>query len=283
MRLFLFLVGGTGSRVMRPLIMQLAAGITPLNESGTPVATEIIPIIIDPHRSNEDLKRTENLLKWYRQIRNSLYGDRQDVGQGFFTVKISSLKDIVPNSPTLSDTFLFNIDAVGSKTFQEFISYNTLDSANQALCSMLFSKAQLETKMNIGFVGNPNIGSVALNKIKDSEEFRLFASVFQRNDRIFIVSSIFGGTGAAGYPIIVNNIRNARNSNQANRGDLADARIGALTVLPYFNVQQDENSPISRADFISKTKSALYYYHDNLTGIKHDTIPVTTGSAMMPI
>lgn len=47
---------------MRPLIMQLAAGITPLNESGTPVATEIIPIIIDPHRSNEDLKRTENLL-----------------------------------------------------------------------------------------------------------------------------------------------------------------------------------------------------------------------------
>ena len=97
--------------------MQLAAGITPLNESGTPVATEIIPIIIDPHRSNEDLKRTENLLKWYRQIRNSLYGDRQDVGQGFFSVKISSLKDIVPNSPTLSDTFLFNIDAVGSKTF----------------------------------------------------------------------------------------------------------------------------------------------------------------------
>ena len=159
MRLFLFLVGGTGSRVMRPLIMQLAAGITPLNESGMPVATEIIPIIIDPHRSNEDLKRTENLLKWYRQIRNSLYGDRQDVGQGFFSVKISSLKDIVPTSPTLSDTFLFNIDAVGSKTFQEFISYNTLDSANQALCSMLFSKTQLETKMNIGFVGNPNIGS----------------------------------------------------------------------------------------------------------------------------
>ncbi len=270
MRLFLFLVGGTGSRVMRPLVMQLAAGITPLNESGLPVATEIVPIIIDPHRSNEDLKRTENLLKWYRQIRKTLYGDATDAGQGFFSVKISSLKDLVPNSPNLSDTFLFNIDAVGSKTFQEFISYNTLDSANQALCSMLFSKAQLETKMNIGFVGNPNIGSVALNKIKDSEEFRQFASVFQQNDRIFIVSSIFGGTGAAGYPIIVNNIRNARNSSQANRGDLADAKIGALTVLPYFNVQQDENSPISRADFISKTKSALYYYHDNLTGIKHD-------------
>ena len=103
---------------MRPLIMQLAAGITPLNESGLPIATEIVPIIIDPHRSNEDLKRTENLLKWYRHIHRSLYGDGNDNVQGFFSVKISSLKDIVPNSPTLSDTFLFNIDAVGSKTFQ---------------------------------------------------------------------------------------------------------------------------------------------------------------------
>ena len=84
-----------------------------------------------------------------------------------------------------------------------------------------------------------------------------------------MVSSIFGGTGAAGYPVIVKNIRNAaNNANINNRGDLRDARIGALTVLPYFNVQQDPDSPISRADFISKTKSALYYYHDNLTGLR---------------
>ena len=89
--------------------------------------------------------------------------------------------------------------------------------------------------------------------------------VFQKTDRIFIVSSIFGGTGAAGYPIIVKNIRNADNNTAVNnRGDLRNAKIGALTVLPYFNIQQDENSPISRADFISKTKSALFYYHYNI-------------------
>ena len=171
---------------------------------------------------------------------------------------------------------------------------------------MMFSDDQLNTKMDIGFVGSPNIGSVALNEFKDSEEFRQFSNVFQKNDRIFVVSSIFGGTGAAGYPIIVKNIRNAGNNAQINnRGNLRDARIGALTVLPYFNVQQDENSPISRADFISKTKSALFYYHDNLTGLKRNgvdipmskinawetkfplirisMIPVVMGSAMMPM
>lgn len=269
MRLFLFLVGGTGSRVMRPLIMQFAAGIHPVDEGGTPMPLEVIPIIVDPHKANEDLKRTENLLRWYRSIRNALYGAKPDVTKGFFSVKISTLSDIIPSGTALSDTFLFNLGTVESKKFQDFISYNTLDTANQALCSMMFSSDQLQTKMDIGFVGSPNIGSVALNQFKDSEEFKQFSNVFQKSDRIFVVSSIFGGTGAAGYPIIVKNIRNAA-SNAAinNRGDLRDARIGALTVLPYFNVQQDKNSPISRADFISKTKSALFYYHDNLTGLR---------------
>lgn len=271
MRLFLFLVGGTGSRVMRPLIMQLAAGVHPLDENNNPIPLEIIPIIVDPHKSNEDLKRTENLLRWYKQIRSTLYGDQVDVKRGFFSVKISQLSDILPNNQEMTDTFLFNLSSIESKKFKDFISYNTLDAANQALFSMLFSNEQLETKMDIGFVGSPNIGCVALNQFKDSQEFKLFANVFDKNDRIFIVSSIFGGTGAAGYPIIVKNIRNAPyNQTLSNKGNLRDAQIGALTVLPYFNVQQDPKSPINYSDFISKTKSALYYYHDNLTGIRKD-------------
>lgn len=270
MRLFLFLVGGTGSRVMRPLVMQLAAGVHPVDAAGRPMPLEIVPIIVDPHKANEDLKRTDNLLRWYKQIRRALYGDATDVDHGFFSTKLSTLSDIVPDGSILSDTFLFSMNGIESKKFKDFIHYSTLDSGNQALASMMFSDYQLDTKMDIGFVGSPNIGSVALNEFKDSEEFRQFSNVFQKGDRIFVVSSIFGGTGAAGYPIIVKNIRNAgSNTSINNRGDLRNARIGALTVLPYFNVQQDSKSPISRADFISKTKSALFYYHDNLTGLRH--------------
>ena len=249
----------------------MAAGILPTDASGHKMPLEIVPIIIDPHKANEDLKRTENLLRNYKQIREGLYGDKADVASGFFAAKISTLSDICATAGVLPDTFLFNMGGIDSKKFSEFIAYNTLDSANQALCSMMFSRYQLDTKMDIGFVGSPNIGSVALNMFKDSNEFRQFSNVFQSTDRVFVVSSIFGGTGAAGYPVIVKNIRNAAtNTNINNRGDLRDAKIGALTVLPYFNIQQDENSPISRADFISKTKSALFYYHDNLTGIKQD-------------
>lgn len=274
MRLFLFLVGGTGSRVMRPLIMQFAAGVHPTDASGQPLPLEVVPIVVDPHQANEDLKRTENLMRWYRQTRRALYGEDADVRRGFFSVKVSTLADILPTGgSSLSNSFLFNMNAIESKRFRDLIDFSTLDTASQALCSMMFSDEQLDTKMDIGFVGSPNIGSVALNEFKDSEEFRQFSNVFQKSDRIFIVSSIFGGTGAAGYPIIVKNIRNAdENAAINNRADLRDARIGALTVLPYFNIQQDENSPISRADFISKTKSALYYYHDNLTGLRQNGV-----------
>ncbi|CDN31798.1 Sll0445 protein [Mucinivorans hirudinis] len=43
------------------------------------------------------------------------------------------------------------------------------------------------------------------------------------------------------------------------------AQIGAITVLPYFNVKQDDNSSIDSGTFISKAKSALSYYHDNIS------------------
>ena len=41
MRLFLFLVGGTGSRVMRPLIMQMAAGVHPVDAQGQPIFVQL--------------------------------------------------------------------------------------------------------------------------------------------------------------------------------------------------------------------------------------------------
>ena len=50
-KLFLFGIGGTGVRVIKSLTMLLAAGVDVK-------ATEIVPIIVDPHQSNSDLKRT---------------------------------------------------------------------------------------------------------------------------------------------------------------------------------------------------------------------------------
>ena len=132
----------------------------------------------------------------------------------------------------------------------------------------------MEKKLNIGFVGSPNIGSVALNEIKDSNEFKAFSNIFRQGDRIFFISSIFGGTGAAGFPIMVKNIRQAANlEGIENRDALSRAPIGGLTVLPYFTLEgSKQDQRIATSDFIVKTQSALYYYKNTLTGANDSNV-----------
>ena len=260
-KLFIFAIGGTGSRVVKALTMLLASGVELKNTS------EVIPIIVDPHKSNEDLKRTESLLKTYKKIRDSLK-DKPKGGE-FFGTEVKTLKNIINSNDKVADTYTFELKGVSNETFGNYIDYNSLagdtegfDSyeANKDLASLLFSKKNLETEMNIGFVGNPNIGSVVLNQFKESEEFKQFTSKFAQNDRIFIISSIFGGTGAAGFPIILKNIRGAEAGDLSNPEFLRNAKIGALTALPYFSLEANDDKKVDKATFYSKTKAALNYY-----------------------
>lgn len=267
-RLFIFAIGGTGARVLKSLTMLLAAGIKP----DSPTEFEIVPIIIDPHKENDDLKRTERLLGNYQAIVNQI-----GTSNGFFGTKITTLNKLVASETRLSETFSFNLQEVAGTKFKDYVDVGNLSAASKALADILFSGKSinkrgetvdlLDIEMDIGFIGNPNVGSIVLNQFKDSGEFKEFASIFNEGDRIFIISSIFGGTGAAGFPTVLKNIRNAMQIPGIHGRDfLQNAKIGALTALPYFNVEADEKSPIQKSDFIAKAKSALYYYKDNVTG-----------------
>ena len=274
MRLFLFAIGGTGSRVLKSLTMLLASGVRPVDENGRPVPDlELVPIIIDPHKSNEDLKRTEALLNAYRELRAAIHGTDTDA-EGFFATRVCSLAEVATGGTPIDDSFVLNMSTVEREKFRDFIGYDTMDEGAQALTSLLFADYQLENKMNIGFVGSPNIGSVALNEVKDSPQFKAMAGVFRPGDRIFFISSIFGGTGAAGFPILVKNIRQAAQLDQLdNRDALSRAPIGGLTILPYFNLERSKDDHrIDTADFIVKTQSALHYYRGTLTSANDSNV-----------
>ena len=253
-KLFLFGIGGTGVRVIKSLTMLLAAGVD-VN------ATEIVPIIVDPHQGNYDLKRTIDLLGSYQTIQSKL----PSPNHGFFKTKITTLQNLLSDRDRLGSTFSFQLKDVQNEQFKEYIDHGSLDESNKALLNLLFSESNLETEMDIGFIGNPNIGSVVLNQFKDSDEFVHFASNFQQGDRIFIISSIFGGTGAAGFPTILKNLRNAQPP-LPNHDWVRNAAIGAITLLPYFGVAPDPASKIDKATFVAKAKAALSYYERNISG-----------------
>ncbi len=244
-KLYVFGIGGTGARVLRSFTMMMAAGVN----IG---ADEIVPIIIDPDASNADLTRTVALMNNYRAI-NSALSFTQNNESIFFRKELSQI---------LAD-YTLRINDTDDKTFQQFIDLPSMDKASQAMMRMFFSEKNLGSSMDVGFKGNPNIGSIVLNQIVDSNDFQDFANNFRAGDKIFIISSIFGGTGASGFPLLLKTLRTG--TNFPNNSLINNAEIGAITILPYFKLKNDDESEIDSSTFISKTKSALAYYENNIS------------------
>jgi hypothetical protein len=258
-KLYIFGIGGTGARVLKSLTMLLAAGVK-IN------ADEIVPIVIDPDHAAADLTRTVKLMQDYNKIYNRI--DHNNYNKNtFFGTKINL--DIVPD-------VRMPLKNTENTDFKDYIALSLMTdesgkhNANYALAKVLFSEKNLNATMEVGFKGNPNIGSVVLNQFAMSDEFRNFAASVGQYDRIFIISSIFGGTGASGFPLLLKNLRTIGNT-QPGCENVKNAVIGAISVLPYFGVAPDNNpdetrrSEIDSATFISKTKAALSYYERNMT------------------
>ena len=242
-KLYIFGIGGTGSRVLRSLTMLLASGV----EIGT---DEIVPIIIDPDSANADLTRTVMLLNDYNTIKANL--NFTDKKNKFFQTKIT--REMLNYTLPVYNT--------NNQKFRSFIGLSEMSKENKAMMKMLFSDKNLDADMNVGFKGNPNIGSVVLNQIVQTREFSDFANSFQQEDKIIIVSSIFGGTGASGFPLLLKTLR--KDSTMPNHAIINNAEIGAITLLPYFKLKKDDDSEIDSSTFISKAKSALAYYERNV-------------------
>lgn len=258
-KLYIFGIGGTGSRVLKSLIMLLGVGVEIKNTS------EIVPIIIDPDYASADLTRTAEIIKHYKGIRSKINFESSKKNR-FFKTDINN--DIVPS-------MTIPLKETQDKKFKEYIGlelmkdHNGKSDSNYALASLLFSEENLKSDMDVGFKGNPNIGSVVLNQISDTDEFINIAASFDQGDRIFIISSIFGGTGASGFPLLLKTLRTLKHEIAGNQ-IVKNAPIGAVTVLPYFDLKPDNNedeskrSQIDSSTFISKTKAALNYYDKNI-------------------
>lgn len=245
-RLFVFGIGGTGARVLRSLTMLMASGV----QVGV---DEICPILIDPDAGNADLTRTTSLLNLYMSINSKL---TQPNKNKFFK---TSFVPLVPN-------YYLELKDTSSMTFADYMGLNTMDIADKSMMEMLFSKKNLESDMKVGFKGNPNIGSVVLNQLVPTDAFQQFASLFSPGDKIFIINSIFGGTGASGFPLLLKILRESKSVDYAKANTIASAVIGAITVLPYFTIEAEDEtvSSINSSTFASKAKSALAYYEENI-------------------
>jgi hypothetical protein len=249
-KVFVFCIGGTGIRVMKSITMLMAGG---MDTNGYTV----IPIILDPHLSLEEKKNLHTLIESYEDIyQRSINNGTSTLNhlEGFFNSEIRTLNEL--NNQT-NDT---QQNAGSKEKFRSYINLASLgaDDLNNYLVETMFSTKNLNSPLSVGFKGNPNVGTVVLGEmIEGADWFKSFKQHCEKDDRVFIISSIFGGTGASGYPLLEKKIRQSENE-----PTVKNAIMGAVTVLPYYGLKDPATtgSDIDSANFYTKTKAALAYY-----------------------
>jgi hypothetical protein len=258
-KLYIFAIGGTGSRVLKALTMLFASGV----KIGSDFET-VIPIIIDPDTSNGDLNQTKDILRLYQEIRNQV-----DQPDDFYAQEIKTINEITINSPVVNpDYFQFKLKDTDTNTFNQYIGFDSLsediaEKDDKNFVRLLYSAQNLRSNLDVGFKGNPNMGSIILNQFTNSEDFKRFGQTFDDDDAIFIVNSIFGGTGAAGFPLLVKNFRG--NKNIPRHAKIKEAPIGGITYLPYFSLSK--NDEINAESFEEKAKIAIDYYNRTIISL----------------
>lgn len=254
-KVFVFCIGGTGLRVMKSVVMLAASG---MRTNGY----DIVPIILDPHVELEEntvlTTMIGDYIKIYKNATSAGVAQQLDAPSGFFNTKILRLEDIDNQQNSIS------ANMAEKQTFGQYLNIGALanDDVNNYLIQTLFSTENLNNSLAVGFKGNPNVGTVVLNEmINGADWYDAFLRHCEKDDRVFIISSIFGGTGASGYPLLEKKIREDTAHPQ-----VSNALMGAVTVLPYFSLDDPttSGSDIDSANFYTKTKAALSYYEKSV-------------------
>ncbi len=255
-------IGGTGSKIVEAAVHLCAAGLGP---------DKLNIFLIDPDHGNGNLTRTKTLIKEYTELRKRY---QRVAGNTSFKTEI-----IIPPG---DEPFVWNIFGERDYTLAKYINYDNLSISRPEiadLANILFTRDELNEKLNRGFRGHPSIGAVVMaDPPMEEYPFKLLwdgRESMGRNDlRVFIAGSIFGGTGAAGFPTLGSRqLIKFNESMQASLGG-EDSRVllGGALVLPYFtfsadsNKVKDESMFVTPADFPVATKAALQYYNDKELG-----------------
>jgi hypothetical protein len=281
--LYIFAIGGSGERVMHSFIMLLAGGLK-LNISGS-----VKPVFIDTDATSFALTQCEELIKEYRIIHDNLVDSTfcnagrdtiGGIGEQMFTQTVDDpINLVVPGGAAMN-------------TLNNLITNNgteNLSDNGKAELDMLYERKLLNMPLNYGFVGVPAIGSIALNYLLNGAGAEGVIQAIAPDDGIFIIGSIFGGTGAAGLPLLLNKIALDKGQN------INQYFVGALSILPYFKFSdvnpiappanmQRYFSMLDASSFDAKTKAALHYYNNhikNISSIYYMGLPDTFRSTVI--
>ena len=252
MKNFIIGIGGTGAKCLEHLLHSCAAGLGPKN---------LWAGMVDQDEANGNVSRTKILLSKYMNLRSTL----RDEGK----------HDLAEDSDLFKTNIITNNDSVwlpikdADPTLKQLINYNYLKDEVKGLIDCLYDPEEKNQNLSEGFRARPNIGAAAMLATTANEDDPFWSQIYKAIDaarggeevRVFIISSIFGGTGASGFPNIARRIKQI----QKEKNVTSNFHLGGALMLPYFNYQVPEENMEGELfarpeEFLDQTKGALQYY-----------------------
>jgi len=147
---------------------------------------------------------------------------------------------------------------------------------SQKFLPLFYTEAEQSMNLRDGFKRHPNIGALVFEAIKNDPAFnQAIDKVLQEAQggtaEIFLMGSIFGGTGASMFLNLAEYIRLRAKKNESSR----HTRIGGALMLPYFKIPLAPSDVKRTGDYVSDedldeaTQTALQYYKSIPNLVRH--------------
>ena len=213
-------IGGTGAKTIEALTLLCAAGRGP---------QALSVIFLDPDTANGNIERSREAFEAYRSCRTpdngATWGDA-----GLLSTALSGGEVVTP----------FENDV--APTLSGWLKYDALQQQRPEMADLidvLYTEEEKETPLEKGFRGHPSIGSAVMAgqvTFQQTIQFQQLQAAVEQDvgngetATIVLVGSIFGGTGAAGFPTVA---RMLREEFADHAGGMV--QLGGVLVLPYFS------------------------------------------------
>ena len=268
MSAYIIAIGGTGAKFAQAVVHAAASGLFKKEDS---VLEKLNILFVDPDKGNGNLSETTKIIKNYQECYRYVNSDN-DIP--WMATKIEKFQEGLW-SPVNDVNFRLR-DAF------KYDNYSN-DDPIKNLFEVLYTQQERDLDLKEGFRGRPAVGSAVMTMLKqeqinqDSWQAlinRVYRDYLQgETPKIFLCGSIFGGTGASGFPTLGRLI--AEELEKINSNILTRVKLGGLLMLPYFHfpssVRGSEQEIYARPEeFLLKTEAALNYY--STQKLKFDTV-----------
>ena len=242
-------IGGTGAKCLESLIHLAAAGMMPDGD--------LYVLFVDPDNTNGSRTDVENTIEKYKECKDNLTLGQTDLLK-------TKINIIDCNGEKHWNPFNTRRDT--APLLEQFFRATNLSKEAAHLFKVLYSHTERTYPLSKGFHGHPSIGSAIMAETVDfqnTEPWKGFLEQILTDNaaKVFFAGSIFGGTGASGFPTIAKRVRAELEKKDQ------EALLGGALVLPYFKfiTAQNDQANELRADsrhFLMNTQAALTYYYD---------------------